>query len=308
MSIENETEYASQEEEDAAKEFNAAQELKRDEISEVSIPVVDNNTDNLEIKSDEFQLTPEIQEMVMKKVRDIDAYGTAFSSLSFQQEIEDENVRFDSILKNGLLGSSGYHDAGDGSDRLINWHHSVRSEVLKSKIWFNIVGRMRNVRGPQQIKESGMIDKNGVAVVFDLDHFKELKPGALNIYFKRKKHVSDTFSANVANKGVGYYVSTIFESLQGKNLRTGKGNKFSYKSSSCHGFMIPFRIAPRLFTGLIANTTDPEFANSTVQTMLSVYKEKTDNILPVYNTSGDLLWPQRMSHQEVKDFVAQRDV
>jgi len=37
------------------------------------------------------------------------------------------------------------------------------------------------------------------------------------------------------------------------------------------------------------------------------YEETSENLIPAYNESGDLLWPKQMSYEEVKRFVAERD-
>lgn len=93
-------------------------------------------------------------------------------------------------------------------------------------------------------------------------------------------------------------------------------------SPSEQGFILAPRIAPRFITGLILNRIseerrDPDcFLSETnivnlvkiVKVMIGEHQLNPKiNLLPVYNSHGDLLWPEQMSYEEVKEFVAERE-
>lgn len=306
MSIERETEYASQEERDAAEQFNTAQAIKRDEVSNLPPQPLDEAINNSEIQINEFQLTPEIQAKIMEKVKDINAHGTAFSSLTFAPS-KDEiafRERFSSVLEMGLLGTEGF--GGDDLTReefLKEWYENTRTKpVSYSEVYFNIIGRIDGVQGENQIAKTNIISSDGAGLLMDISRLKELPQGKYNDYERGKSKVTKTFSAD-RKKGIGYYTQTIGDWFR----KPETGSRFDFKAPKFTGFVTPYRVAPRSLNGVIINSTNQEIINNYCETMIKVDKDKPERLMPVYNTSGDLLWPQRMSYEEVKAFVKERD-
>lgn len=105
-----------------------------------------------------------------------------------------------------------------------------------------------------------------------------------------------------------------------------EGESSSYEED---GFAASHRVAPRLFQGIVAKFTPDEtwerrdeekgaglnisyqFKNPIFKERLKPYLDimlKGNNLIPIYDPFGDLFWPKQMSHDEVKAFVAERDV
>lgn len=256
----------------------------------------------------EFELTPEVEEKIMDKVIDIDEYGTAFSSLSFQSspELSEITTRLQDTLRYGFLGTSGEGNETTLSNeaRLTKWQQDMRTwNIPESQVWFNIVGRMSGIKGQNQIDKSGMISINGIAMVFDISSFKELPAGKIRDIHqpgRPKEHIVGTFSADTDR--------TVMHAISEAISRGGKYRKFSHQVPEYKGFHTPFRIAPRLFQGLVLDTSNPYSNNLAVylKTMLDVYCDKPEMLLPLYDENGNLLWPRQMSYEEVKKFVARR--
>lgn len=259
-------------------------------------------------QSAEFQLTPEIEEKVMEKVQDIDKYGTAFSSLSFQSSKDERETagRLKDTLKTGLLGTSGNGGEEKNLDqRVQEWKQNARSwNIPVSQVWFNIVGRMSGISGEHQIKKSYMISINGAAIIFDLSDFQELPVATIrNIYQsgKPKEHIVGTFSADT-DRNIGYRMNEFKD-----RIVIGKNKHKSHKVIDSMGFHTPFRISPKLFQGIVLAPYFSEVVDIYIKAMSESCNNKPEVLLPVYDLYGNLLWPRQMSYEEVKQFVAERD-
>ena len=82
-----------------------------------------------EQESAEFQLTPEIEAMVMEKVQDIDAPGTAYHSF-VEGRNSDMTIgdRLESSLRNGLLPTIGSPKTSDDARAL----YAEKLKIYKS--------------------------------------------------------------------------------------------------------------------------------------------------------------------------------
>lgn len=320
MTIVTETEYVSKEEQEAAESFNNAQSAQEKTLVQPSASIIngvnsiDLTTQKSDLENTEFKLTPEIKEKIMDKLKDIDAYGTAFSSVSFLSGhiFSGMRERFQDILKYGFLGTQGGGGDKDIDRRLKDWYRHARARnSFYSAVWFNIVGRMRDVPGKNQIDKSKTIPPDGIAVVFDINHFKELEPDQLNHLHwdennRPKEHILDTFSSSMdmGGRGTEFLISRIRDRIVKNNSE--KGNKYTYKNSPAQGFQIPFRIPPNLFQGVVVNALEPETMSAYIKTMIEAEKERPERLLPVYNTKGDLLWPEQMTHEKIKHLIADK--
>jgi hypothetical protein len=94
-----------------------------------------------------------------------------------------------------------------------------------------------------------------------------------------------------------------------------------------HGFAGPVRVAPRKFTGVVVQctdtvktknqygdetetrvlSTDPEkwqrSANDLAETLLKTNEMSPDRLIPIYDVYGNMLWPKKMSHEEVQKML-----
>ena len=48
-------------------------------------------------------------------------------------------------------------------------------------------------------------------------------------------------------------------------------------------------------------------ANEITSIMLKIYKGKEELLIPIYDFRGNLWWPKRMSYEEVKKFIEERN-
>lgn len=259
--------------------------------------------------SNELKLAPEIEALVMDKVQDIDKRGVAFTSLYFFRKYGDKEYkeRFASLLRDGLLGSGDFRGEKpylieDSVERRNLWHSQVKKvretgNLLLSQVWFNIVGRMADVRDEKQIDSSRPIstsyDKECVVLTFDISNLKELPSGTLhtpesfNLYLDelgiKTKVGGKTFAGNGGFEGYDYYAP--------------------YGVDSSFGFETNFRVAPRRFNGLVVKN----MSQAKLEDYISLMIKDGKTILPVYDMVGNLLWPKQMNYEEVKVFVAERD-
>ncbi|MFH0852687.1 MAG: hypothetical protein V1845_03750 [bacterium] len=281
------------------------------------------NAENLE-----KELSPEIIEKVMDKVQDIDKEGTAYSTLLFFNDAAMKN-KLESVLKFGLLGTSGLDDSknrvGEPFIEAAKWIENVRKKK-ESAFFFNIVGRT-HFSGPAfeyrekfgknlpEISNSYWFSREGtkIALLFDDSRFTEKEP-------------IDSPTKKISNR------SRVFRANQDYGYRDEKGRIF-YTSENLFkpglpiadsefGFVGAFRVPPKSFRGLVLRVNKKQFEQETeddpkkweeiinhmVLTMTREYKNKEKLILPIYNFKGDLLWPKKMSYEKIKRFIAEKEI
>jgi hypothetical protein len=102
-------------------------------------------------------------------------------------------------------------------------------------------------------------------------------------------------------------------------------------NGSQFGFFVTSRVAPRFFTGVVfecdfsrnddsdayeidydnLSAEEQHIVDTTAQklaaTMLKVYKDKPELLVPIYNVNGDMYWPQRMKYADVKTYVSPKN-
>jgi len=316
MPIDTETEYYSKEEQEAAEDFNKGQ------LAQVEIPAqpsssiikdinnVAQETSESNSENTEFKLTPEIKQIIMQKLKDIDADGTAFTSLSFAP-YKDQNAiqeRFGNVVEMGLLGTNGLGGDDLSKEEFVkDWYKTVRTNpVSHSEVYFNIVGRVEGIKRKNQIKNVHMITTDGVGLLMDISGLRELPQGKYNKYKnsqeKFKYKASRTFSADRRNQGIGYYAQTMGDWFRKPEL----GSRLGFKVPAFTGFVTPYRIAPRFLQGAVVNSTDQEVINNYRDIMIAKDQDKPERLMPIYNTDGDLLWPEQMSHEEIKQQLNDR--
>ena len=257
----------------------------------------------------ETELSPEIMEMIMNKVQDIDKDGVAFSSISGQEG--DLLAKFSSILRNGLLGSM----SGDGrKNSKEEWERHFKKHKRGMTKWltvhFNIVGRSlfgnihnslsKNKTEPEEteIGNSFWSGRNSLSLIFDISKFTEDMPAftSRSDFYPEKKH---------AYRPV---INSPVQEIPIEKRRTVSGELMV---DTMYGFVISPRISPRLFQGIVYKLEKDESYEENIRkaslTMNDVYREQQDKLLPIYDEKGDLLWPKKMSYEEVKKFVEDRD-
>ena len=291
----------------------------------------DTQAEGFEVLSIEEELSPEIREKVLAKVKDIDEKGVAYTGvarsgveptfgLQIDPEIADattvvESVR--SVLENGLRPNA------------------------NNDVYFNISGRSKNVH-EQGVSDFPVLEKDKpqvyygrfssgrINIVFDKSFLKEV---GLDFY---QKHSQGQRTHSVAPNELGsgeYMVNPSPEDPQEviKALERGE-EAASYAPGT--GFVAKSEIEPKYFLGVVipavmrvatpeekeqyqvsymidhsedADARKQEYIAVVRKVMLNVYKDRFDMLLPIYDAEGNLLWPQQMSYEEVKKFIEERD-
>jgi hypothetical protein len=120
----------------------------------------------------------------------------------------------------------------------------------------------------------------------------------------------------------------VKEILKKSDLMSSHGDT---ANGSQYGFFVTSRVAPRVFTGVVfecdfsrngendayeidydnLNAEEQHKVDTTahklMKTMLRVYKDKPELLVPIYNINGDMYWPQRMKYADVKAYVSQKN-
>lgn len=289
----------------------------------------------------ESELSPEAIEKIMEKVRDIYAYGTAYTSIPGEKQ-DNEEGKLESILRNGLIGKDWTNK--DKRRKPISpeqWRKDVRERL--NPVHFNIVGRTlaynyldqgkkyidETLKEFREETEPGKAGKpfprmrgiNNVwrppYIVFDISSFREL-----DTLFNEdnQKGSSRTYRINAPQDEV--------DTTPDSDNKMGVGAEF--------GFQLHHRLPPRLITGVVVYNDNPAEIEKIVETMKTVFSDPK-KMIPIYSLEGSrglwppnvksgamrtmneyeeflkksatfsLVWPKQMSYEEVQNFIAERD-
>jgi len=276
----------------------------------------------------DFVLTPEIEEMVMEKVRNIRERGLGYSAV---MGLDYNN--FENIFRKGLLAKQikcsdpEYHVNLDGSS--LKKGKEGLKEIRKFKgakkgnqIYFNITGR--ESWGGIADSEYARAESTSIFILFDISHSQETRPAddskkpsypieegemqKRNVFWARnwRSRGSEQESWTVLFGDLMPGDPRIKESPRYKELvESGSiGEDGLPKNETEWGFAIPGRVSPRFFVGIILKCDALEDVRAT-ETVAN--RDNPDLLVPIYNLRGDLLWPKQMSYEDVKKFVAERD-
>ncbi|OGF51819.1 hypothetical protein A2739_01495 [Candidatus Giovannonibacteria bacterium RIFCSPHIGHO2_01_FULL_43_100] len=264
-------------------------------------------------KSPESELSPEVLDGVMGKIDDIFEYGTAYTAITAQKNADPESVLGDNgtlekVLKHGVIGTSrsGEISSEETKPEPAVWHRKLK-EKKQVTVSFNIQGRsfrsgqIHSKTTPPRLHELYLQEKEyhhfynvwhrGISIVFDISNLKEIPPQYVHEKSHPKPFPPKTFGIR---GGRSHLVKTPDE----------RGNLCTTIE---YGFSLQSRISPRQIRGMILS---PQYENQlslVIDKIKKNYEETSENLIPAYNESGDLLWPKQMSYEEVKRFVAERD-
>ncbi len=260
------------------------------------------------------ELPPEIIDSIMDKVQDLNRKGVIYTNLrshinshNNSNKSYDTKTEFRKTMQEGLLGKN-FIDRGEVTKEL--WAKHVRDKEWKGQwrgagIWFNIVGRVAPnfiddqlleydtkkdiVRSPLTIFKTGESYGNGLpTLIFELPNSKEVNE--INEFGWRNES--------------GYNNYRVME--ERKVNKYGVNNKNEELVDPSHGFVLTGRVAPRFFKGLIVENSAYSCYPFLVN-MAEVNKNNPKNLFPVYNEFGDLLWPKKLSYEEVKKQIAEKE-
>lgn len=260
----------------------------------------------------EKELSPEILEKIMGKIQDIGEYGTAYTAFG-AGPYGDKTKEFTSLLKDGILGTRWIEK--DKEIPSTPTHQPTKAEqwVVSAQekdavVHFNIVGRGLHEQNwnkggkseypPEQEIMHSDYGNRGVMILFKMEGFIEDPPkfnGIKNV--PPAKHFMPSFPGNYVKEIKPAEAKDDFYDWLKYNSRGEVMSKSEY------GFILSSRIPPRRFLGLIAKDDTEEI----IKTMLQTYKDKEELLLPIHNFMGGLEWPRKMTYEEVKKFVEERD-
>jgi len=298
--------------------------------------------ENINPEKIQKELSPETVEKTMRKIIDIDAKGTAYSSIvgfsnrGFHDPSEESAEKkekaekywkeliekIQKILSNGLIGvptQDTIERKGASKDIKEKYLESLKQHKISNQFVFsNIVGRSEQEEDKISLTKIGnscwlSISDFNIAVIFDKDFFKEDEPKDKNL---KRSFLHDKWKFNADDpdvidtlekaKKLKPYIKYGDEMLKnyGKNAKyDGKGKAFD-ENGMPHpyeefGFVFFPRVPKRTFQGLVVKIPKDELYNQRIQEVADAVLESNLQI-PIYDTDGNVLWPQKMSFEEVK--------
>ncbi len=247
-------------------------------------------------QSPESEFSPEVLERVMAKVQDIGKDGTAFTVVTEDRNSDHKDIS--NVLENGLLGWPTEWPKERSKEE---WAGLAR-KTKESLNHFNIVGHtipevekefaltkvsrhIENSEWVSRAQSKANAKRNSAVFLFDIQKFNYEGPEQIDERGYRKHH-----------KRGKYYrrgqINTWRSDDVPEQIKTGPYGET--------GFVMRDRIAPRLFIGTIP-------LGKMDENELQKRMAETKDFLPIYDIKGNLLWPQKMTYEEVKKFVEERD-
>jgi len=288
-----------------------------------------------ETAKQEIELSPEVIEMVMEKAKDIREDGIAFTTITGRSQHEmNEQEQLRSILEHGLLGGP------IGSTRVKEkWTQELKKRGRGNKaapVFFNISGRSLNSypdtpRSLRYLRPGDRSQYGGITILFDLTRFKEVGMPLEKDYGEGEDRLNPADSPGyeavlkpytfwVTQPGgsqiwmekefrkIGIPEEDIQEAWQpGSEALKALSKKYPgsitpeglIQPDGEYGFVLSYRIAPKLFEGFVVKTDEEK--ETIKEAMLNSYKEHPELLVPVYNNSGDVVWPKKLSHREIRE-------
>ena len=250
----------------------------------------------IKINEIEKKLSPEIIELIMNKIQDIDQGELAYHVLTERENPKERNSiiniekKLAGSLKNGLLSiSNGVLGGKEGQD--------VLNTILPNRKDSPLPEEIKDLPLEQKWVHNVRKNKTGL-VFFNLTGgWHKNQPHAIEIreswYVQYQKSVVLLFELKEKDKKI--------IAMERNSLYPGSSRGTLHEEI---GFALPYRVAPRRFNGIVINNCNDERLIPMVKgNMLEIYKDKPELMLPIYNMDGDLLWPKQMPYKEIKKLV-----
>lgn len=212
-----------------------------------------------------------------------------------------------------------------------------KKDNLPNTVFFNIVGRGAKVQisleidprtrrpNPNEYKDIPLNDTYEKSA-WIIDPYNptraEKEPYTLTVIFDLNKYKSECedFIKNVKN------LSKEDPAYDATHQKPSKYRAFTYNSSPkqieniassvpltldglpktdvSYGFTVLNRVPPKFFKGLVLHTLDDvdkqeQNINLVVKKMIEEYSSKPELILPIYDVKGNLLWPEKLTHDQI---------
>jgi hypothetical protein len=251
------------------------------------------------------------------------------------REIKDKTLisaksNLKKMFKVGIQGGLDRDSGIPGKKPIENskdWQTKLKSGK-ENFVFFNIVGRglppSSEKKRKSEIGNTNYMSSDAIAILFDLSGYKEIEPSSGD--YDNKKNLTYRTNSPTFTK--------VFDELKEKypDLKLGDDrlkNYFPYGKNgegfddqglplveTEYGFRLSPRVPPRRFSGIVFEmekldhslASEDELSRRSEE-IVSVMNESTkkNSLLPIYDTNGNLLWPKKMSYEEVRKFVAERE-
>jgi len=235
----------------------------------------------------------------MGKIQDIFSPGVAYTRIYDSPMYDSHFVRerLQSILTQGLLGS-----VEDTVCHVERWDKQVWAQQVAARegprVYFNINGRsFSRLHGYDEpcfvaMKQSFYLTSSpNIALIFQLNRYIETiapePPQRLQKLRSRRFQVNDMYGT--------------------RNSGTLMNPEGQISVDSQYGFMLSARIPPRAFQGFVIDRYRIN-KYDLVSAMQAVVQDDLQKLLPIYSFEGSLVWPKFMSHRQVQNFIALREL
>jgi len=293
-----------------------------------------------EVDNTEFELTPEIEAMIMDKVKDVNQTGTAFKCLGripkpglgenysdeeMRKRIKEKKDEIISVLRNGILGDNWARHTHEESDRLFkesnytddlkgHWAHNVRT-LKNAQLHFHITGQ--SAHGQSPLYNVDFAQPGNIEYIFDLNYFRD-STLELDDKYKYGGNPSDDPAKRRTYRINQYIPWALSNPEEYARVKAKNDNKHGEGiSDGEYGFVAYHRVPPHIIQGMavVRYTKDHDLQSQkddlqidfVAKAQIEANKDRPNLLVPIYDTDGNLLWPKQMSYEEVKAFVAERD-
>jgi hypothetical protein len=278
-----------------------------------------------EIPNQENIITPEVLETVFNKVQDIKEEGTAFLALGSNDtsgvgEGISLEQRLELVLKTGVLNpnllGAILKNEGKGEEGEVIHVEGEPDLKKRGNIYFNIIGKSAKWNYDTEKWEEVKIENDGylsdmkdevdnIALIFDLDKFRSER----EVDYKEFLESPEIF--NEKREGWNWKNPPKSRAYT-YNARMGSFNRaldteipFTSEglpmADAGFGYVLANRIPPRFFKGLVLRPQEGNSSDILVKKVIEAMSlnSKPENLVPVYDIKGNLLWPKQLSHDEI---------
>lgn len=254
-----------------------------------------NNKRTSKIES-ELEISQEQFENIMSKVKNICINGTAYTIIGRNETTSiDINTatRLSNVLEDGVLNLNWLKTRLKGITRDLK-PSSFNTVNTRGEVYFNILGESRKSNDQDatffddDYFPGSSYDGYNLALIFDLSKYTSEKQKTLENSIEKDEIWSKP------EKSRGYTYNGPFRLI--RSYVDEDSSEFP-KAYDAYGYALSHRIPQRFFEGIVMH---PErlSKDKILNIVLSEFK-KNDLYLPIYDEFGNLLWPQKLSHEEI---------
>lgn len=293
----------------------------------------------------EEELSPEVIEKIMEKVQDIDTEGTAYHAVMHEKlgsilrdgllgrgfqsgdEREVSKERWTKTIRE--------------RNKFVHFNIVGRARGLNDS---DISNDMQKHSQRREIARSYYMRHGGMALVFDISSYKEAVPEfpankgksktfhSHDPYFKqnyKKEGTRTKEGLSIPDSEYGFVLShrvaprffrgIVFDAIRkltGEEVEERLEGERQSHANYIKSFNENIKLAPfneektreQLKATMIRDkNSESEQVKQIVVIMREAYEGKENLLLPVYDDYGSLLWPKKMTYEEVKKLVAEQE-